>query len=266
LGKIIIDKEILMKRTRIVAGNWKMNKDFEAGLALASEIIPMIESEVQHDLLTILFPPFIHIHALASLSAGKKQFAIGAQDCSAFESGAYTGEVAAAMIKSAGADYVLIGHSERRQLHGETNAFCYEKLKRAFEAGLKPIYCVGELKEQRIAGAFEEVIIDQLSGALQKLTTREMERLVLAYEPVWAIGTGLTASPEQAQEVHAFIRHWLATQFGPDISNRTSILYGGSVNAVNAKELFGMPDIDGGLVGGASLKSRDFTEIAKANH
>jgi triosephosphate isomerase (TIM) len=255
-----------MKRIRIVAGNWKMNKDFEAGMSLASEIIPMIESEVHHDLLTILFPPFVHIHALASLSAGKKAFAIGAQDCSAFEAGAYTGEVAASMIKSAGAEYVLVGHSERRQYHGETELICQEKIKRALEAGLKPIYCIGELKEQRVAGTFEAVIINQLQGALQALSTTEMQQLVLAYEPVWAIGTGLTASPEQAQEVHALIRKWLAGQFGSEIADRTSILYGGSVNASNAQELFGMPDIDGGLVGGASLKSRDFTEIAKANH
>jgi triosephosphate isomerase len=255
-----------MKRTRIVAGNWKMNKDYEAGLSLASEIFPMIESEVQHDLLTILFPPFVHIHALASLSAGKKAFAIGAQDCSAYVSGAFTGELGASMIKSAGADYVLVGHSERRQYHGETDTLCYEKIKRALEAGLRPIYCIGELKEQRVAGIFEEVIVAQLEGALAKLTATEMAQLVLAYEPVWAIGTGLTASPEQAQEVHALIRSWLAKQFDIETAQMTSILYGGSVNAANAKELFGMPDIDGGLVGGASLKSRDFTEIAKANH
>lgn len=255
-----------MKRTRIVAGNWKMNKDYEAGLSLASEIFPMIESEVQHDLLTILFPPFVHIHALASLSAGKKAFAIGAQDCSAYVSGAFTGELAASMIKSAGADYVLVGHSERRQYHGETDSLCYEKIKRAIEAGLRPIYCIGELKEQRVAGIFEEVIVAQLEGALAKLTATEMAQLVLAYEPVWAIGTGLTASPEQAQEVHALIRSWIAKQFDIETAQMTSILYGGSVNAANAKELFGMPDIDGGLVGGASLKSRDFTEIAKANH
>lgn len=255
-----------MKRTRIVAGNWKMNKDFEAGLSLASEIIPMIESEVQHDVLTILIPPFVHIHALASLSAGKKAFAIGAQDCSAYEAGAYTGEVAASMLKSAGAEYVLIGHSERRQYHHETEALCYEKIKRALAAGLKPIYCIGELKEQRVAGSFEAIILDQLKGALAALSIDEMRQIVLAYEPVWAIGTGLTASPEQAQEVHALIRNWLSSQFGVALANGTTILYGGSVNASNAHELFGMPDIDGGLVGGASLKSRDFTEIAKANH
>jgi triosephosphate isomerase len=170
------------------------------------------------------------------------------------------------MIKSAGADYVLVGHSERRQYHGETDTLCYEKIKRALEAGLRPIYCIGELKEQRVAGIFEEVIVAQLEGALAKLTATEMAQLVLAYEPVWAIGTGLTASPEQAQEVHAIIRSWLAKQFDIETAQMTSILYGGSVNAANAKELFGMPDIDGGLVGGASLKSRDFTEIAKANH
>lgn len=255
-----------MKRNRIVAGNWKMNKDFEAGLTLASEIIPMVESEASGEVLTILIPPFIHVHAIAALVQGKSgRFAVGAQDCSKHASGAYTGEVAASMLQSAGASYVLVGHSERRQYHGESNADCAIKIKQALAAGLKPIYCVGEVEEERRKEIFEEVIRTQLQGGLSALTEQEMQSVVIAYEPVWAIGTGLTASPEQAQEVHAIIRGWLRNHFSAQIANLTSILYGGSVNAGNAAHLFAMEDIDGGLVGGASLKSRDFTEIVKAN-
>jgi triosephosphate isomerase len=255
-----------MKRRRIVAGNWKMNKDFESGLSLAAEIIPMVVDELQHEVETIIIPPFIHLHAIASLAAPHKHIAVGGQDCSRHTPGAYTGEVAAEMLKSAGADYVLVGHSERRQYHDETNAICLEKIERALEAGLHPIYCIGELKEERVEERYEAVIQDQLAGALLGLSSGQMKQLIIAYEPVWAIGTGLTASPEQAQAVHQLIRAWLAAHFGADMAAQMPILYGGSVNAANAQELFGMPDIDGGLVGGASLKSRDFTEIVKANH
>lgn len=255
-----------MKRKKIVAGNWKMNKDFEAGLSLASEIIPMVESEASQEVITVLFPPFLHLHAIASLTAHKNSIFVGGQDCSAFTEGAYTGEVSAAMLKSAGASHVLVGHSERRQYHAETNELCAQKINRALEAGLLAVYCVGETKDERLANAYEEVIEKQLKGGLSHLSDEQMSNVVIAYEPVWAIGTGLTASPEQAQEVHAIIRGWLRTNFSAQVANQTSILYGGSVNAGNAASLFGMEDIDGGLVGGASLKSRDFTEIVKANH
>lgn len=254
-----------MKRRRIVAGNWKMNKEFESGLILASEIIPMVADELQEEVETIIIPPFIHLHAISSLTDQHKHITTGAQDCSAQASGAFTGEVSAEMLKSAGADYVLIGHSERRQYHGESDELCLEKINRALAANLQPIYCVGELKEERLEERYEAVIQNQLAGALKSLSSAQMAKLIIAYEPVWAIGTGLTASPEQAQAVHQFIRKWLAEQFDETIAAQTPILYGGSVNATNAKELFGMPDIDGGLVGGASLKSRDFTEIVKAN-
>ncbi len=254
-----------MKRQKIVAGNWKMNKDFEAGLSLASEIIPMVESEAPQDVLTIIFPPYVHLHAIASLCASKHGVFTGGQDCSAFVEGAYTGEVSASMLKSAGASYVLVGHSERRQYHAESNEQCAQKIDRALEAGLIPVYCVGETKDERLANAYEEVIEAQLKGGIAHLNETQMSSVVIAYEPVWAIGTGLTASPEQAQEVHAFIRGWLRNHFSAVVANHTSILYGGSVNAGNAALLFGMEDIDGGLVGGASLKSRDFTEIVKAN-
>lgn len=255
-----------MKRKKIVAGNWKMNKDFEAGLSLASEIIPMVESEASHEVITILFPPFVHLHAVASLTASKHSIFAGGQDCSAHAEGAFTGEVSASMLKSAGADYVLVGHSERRQYHAESNELCAQKINRALEAGLSPVYCIGETKDERMANAYAEVIERQLQGGLSHLNEAQMASVIIAYEPVWAIGTGLTASPEQAQEVHAIIRGWLLNHFSAQVANQTSILYGGSVNAGNSASLFGMEDIDGGLVGGASLKSRDFTEIVKANH
>lgn len=255
-----------MKRQRIVAGNWKMNKDFGEGLSLASEIIPMVESEASHEVITILFPPYLHLHAIASLTASRQSIFTGGQDCSAHAEGAYTGEVSAAMLKSAGANYVLIGHSERRQYHAETNEQCAQKINRALDAGLRPVYCVGETKDERLANSYEEVIESQLQGGLAHLNEAQMANIIVAYEPVWAIGTGLTASPEQAQEVHAIIRGWLRNHFSAEVANQTTILYGGSVNPGNAASLFGMEDIDGGLVGGASLKSRDFTEIVKANH
>lgn len=248
-----------------MAGNWKMNKDFESGLILASEIIPMVADELQHEVETIIIPPFIHLHAISRLTDQFKHIATGAQDCSSQASGAYTGGISAEMVKSTGADYVLVGHSERRQYQGETNELCFEKIQRSLSADLQPIYCIGESKVERVEERYEAVIQNQLAGALHALVPAQMNKVIIAYEPVWAIGTGLTASPEQAQAVHQFIRNWLAAHFGAAIAEQTPILYGGSVNAANAKELFGMPDIDGGLVGGASLKSRDFTEIVKAN-
>lgn len=254
-----------MSRAKIVAGNWKMNKDFGEGLSLASEIIPMVESEAPVGVQTILFPPFVHLHAIASLVKGKSHMYLGGQDCSMHPSGAYTGEVSASMLKSAGATHVLVGHSERRQYHGETSAQGALKIAQALAAGLTAVYCVGETKEERIRGNFEEVIAQQLKEGLSALNDAQMAQVVIAYEPVWAIGTGLTASPEQAQEVHAMIRGWLRNHFSAHTANHTAILYGGSVNAGNSTALFAMEDIDGGLVGGASLKSRDFTDIVKAN-
>lgn len=254
-----------MSRAKIVAGNWKMNKDYEEGLSLASEIIPMVESEASTGVHAILFPPFVHLHAIASLVKGKNHIYVGGQDCSMHTSGAYTGEVSASMLRSAGASHVLVGHSERRQYYGESSADGALKIAQALAAGLIPVYCVGETKDERLGGQYEEIIARQLQEGLSALSEAQMAHVVIAYEPVWAIGTGLTASPEQAQEVHAMIRGWLRNHFSAQVANHTSILYGGSVNAVNASALFAMEDIDGGLVGGASLKSRDFTDIVKAN-
>jgi triosephosphate isomerase len=253
-----------MKRKKLIAGNWKMNKSFDEGLSLCSEIVNMVADEVHSQVEVALIPPFIHLHAVAQLVKGQKQIAVGAQNCHAAVSGAFTGEVSAEMIASAGATYVLVGHSERRQYFGEDATVLIDKMKAAFRAGLQPIYCVGESKTEREANQYFQVIENQLTDVLAQFSEAEMRQTVLAYEPVWAIGTGLTASPEQAQEVHQFIRQVIARLFNQQLADSLTIQYGGSVNAANAAELFAKPDIDGGLVGGASLKSRDFVEIVKA--
>ncbi len=253
-----------MKRKKIIAGNWKMNKNFEDGLSLCSEIVNMVADEVRGDVEVILIPPFVQIHAISQLLKGKAHMATGAQNCHQAASGAFTGEISAPMLASSGAQYVIVGHSERRQYFGETEGVLFEKMQAVLANGMRPIYCVGELKEEREAGKHFEVIGRQLKEALKGLNADQMKHTVIAYEPVWAIGTGLTASPEQAQEVHLFIRNILADLFGHEIAQNTTIQYGGSVNPANAAELFAKADIDGGLVGGASLKSRDFVEIVKA--
>lgn len=241
-----------------------MNKNFEDGLSLCSEIVNMVADEVRGDVEVVVIPPFVHIHAVSQLLKAKPHMAVGAQNCHQAVSGAFTGEISASLLASAGTQYVIIGHSERRQFFGETEVLLLEKLKAVLHAGMIPIYCVGELKEEREAAKHFQVIGRQIKDALQGLSPDEMIKTVVAYEPVWAIGTGLTASPDQAQEVHVFIRQTLVELFGAEIAEMTTIQYGGSVNPANAAELFAKPDIDGGLVGGASLKSRDFVEIVKA--
>lgn len=250
-------------RKKIVAGNWKMNKSFEEGLALASEIVNFYKDEVHSDVEAVLIPPFIHLVSVGRL-LDHPHVQLGAQNCHQEVSGAYTGEVSAAMLTSAGAQYVILGHSERRQYFGEEEGLLAKKIRTALAAGLKPIYCVGETKEEREDNSHFDVIESQVEGALSVFSAEELKTLVIAYEPVWAIGTGLTASPEQAQEVHAFIRNLLEKRFGASFSQLVPILYGGSVNPTNAAELFSKRDIDGGLVGGASLKSRDFINIIQS--
>ncbi len=253
-----------MNRPKIIAGNWKMNKSFEEGMSLCSEVTNMLIDEVQGDVKVILVPPFLHIHALSQLAKTSNRIAIGGQNCHHKQAGAFTGEVSASMLKSAGADYVLIGHSERREYFGEKEDVLADKIRRALESGLTPIYCVGELKAERENGDYYEVIRKQLKGVLAEFSEQEVSQMFIAYEPVWAIGTGLTATPEQAQEIHSFIRIEIENLFSSECSQLLPILYGGSVNADNAASLFSMPDIDGGLVGGASLKSRDFVNIIKS--
>jgi triosephosphate isomerase (EC 5.3.1.1) len=211
----------------------------------------------------VLGTPFIHITE-AVKSVNKKLVGIAAQNCADKASGAYTGEVSAAMIQSTGAEYVILGHSERRSYYGETDAILKEKTDLALANGLIPIFCIGEVLEEREAGKHFEVVKKQIENALFHLSSADFGKIVLAYEPVWAIGTGKTASSEQAQEIHAFIRKTVATKYGQAVADSTSILYGGSCKASNAKELFAQPDVDGGLIGGASLKADDFYGIIEA--
>lgn len=248
-------------RKNIVAGNWKMNMDYEQGVSLFSEIVNMVKDEVRGNQEVVVCSPFIHLPALAKLSAPVANVAIGAQNIHQAESGAFTGEISASQVKSTGASYVILGHSERRAYFGETDELLAEKVDAALKHDLKPIFCIGETKEERESGSFFNIIKTQLSKGLFHLSSEAFKSVVLAYEPVWAIGTGLTASPEQAQEVHAFIRKTIAEKYGETIADDTTILYGGSANPSNAQSLFSQPDIDGGLIGGASLKSRDFLQI-----
>ncbi|MFD2970064.1 triose-phosphate isomerase [Sphingobacterium bambusae] len=250
-------------RKNIVAGNWKMNLDYEKGLSLFSEIVNMVKDEVVGNQEVIVCSPAIHLYSIGKLASPVANVSVGAQNIHQAESGAYTGEISATQVKSTGADYVILGHSERRAYFGETDALLAEKTDAALKHGLSPIFCIGETKEEREGGNFFEVIKTQLEGGVFHLSATEFEKVVLAYEPVWAIGTGLTASPEQAQEVHAFIRETVAAKYGAEIADNTTILYGGSANPGNAKDLFLQKDIDGGLIGGASLKSRDFLDIVK---
>lgn len=250
-------------RKNIVAGNWKMNLGYEEGLSLFSEIVNMVKDEVIGNQEVVVCSPFIHLSSIAKLGASVSNVHIGAQNIHQAESGAYTGEISAGHVKSVGAAYVILGHSERRAYFGETDALLAEKVNVALKHSLKPIFCIGETKEERESGRFFDVIKTQLEAGVFHLSPEEFANIVLAYEPVWAIGTGLTASPEQAQEVHAFIRETIAQQYGSTIADNTTILYGGSANPSNAATLFAQKDIDGGLIGGASLKSRDFLEIVK---
>lgn len=251
-------------RKKIVAGNWKMNQGLQQGLWLTSEIINMIKDEVSTPVLTVIIPPFIHLNSIRQLLSGSKNIYLGAQNCSEHKSGAYTGEISANMLKTVGVQFILVGHSERRAYQKETEEILSEKILRCIEEDLTPIYCVGETLEQREAGDYKSVIKQQLVGALSGLNADQMMQVVIAYEPVWAIGTGKTASPEQAQEVHAFARGVVNDLFGNEVAEFIPILYGGSVNNANADKLFEQADIDGGLVGGASLKSREFVNIIKA--
>jgi triosephosphate isomerase len=253
-----------MSRKKIVAGNWKMNKTFTEGLELISEAMPMIKDELHKKVTVLFFPPFIHLASIHKLIQHEQGFSVGAQNVHQKTSGAYTGEVSADMLRSVGATHVLIGHSERRQYFNETAELLKEKVDTALAAGLHIVFCFGELLQEREASKHFEVVKQQLHDSLFHLTADQFDKIILAYEPVWAIGTGLTASPEQAQEMHAYIRSLLQTQYGQAIADATSILYGGSCNAANAAQLFSQADIDGGLIGGASLKSRDFCTIVTA--
>ncbi len=252
-------------RKRIVAGNWKMNLTHYEGVSLFSEIVHMAKDELRDSTELIVCVPFIHLHSLVQLAKANPRLAVGAQNIYHENAGAFTGEISAAQVASTGAEYVIIGHSERRMYFQEDGFQLAKKIDIALEAGLKVIFCIGESLDERESGDFLALLSAQLEEGIGHLSAEQLERVVLAYEPVWAIGTGRTASPEQAQEVHAHLREKLARMFHQEAAQATSILYGGSCNRENAAALFAQKDIDGGLIGGASLKSRDFVEIAKIN-
>lgn len=240
-----------------------MNMDYNEGLSLFSEVINMVKDEVTGSQQAVVCSPFIHLHSLTHLAKGYTKVAVGAQNAHQAESGAYTGEISAKMINSVGAEYVILGHSERRQYFGEDNALLAKKTDTVLANGLKPIFCIGETLDERNAGQHFDIIKNQLVEGVFHLDTAQFGKLVIAYEPVWAIGTGVTASSAQAQEIHAFIRQEIVAKYGQAVADGITILYGGSCNPKNAPELFAQPDIDGGLIGGASLKSRDFVDIVK---
>lgn len=251
-------------RQKIVAGNWKMNKTLQEANALTAEVMGITDDEVHGDVKIILCVPFPFLLPIKNQVGNHSRISIGAQNCNEHQAGAYTGEVSASMLKSAGIPYVIIGHSERRQYYNEDDKTLAQKIDAAFANGLTPIFCCGEPLVVREDNKQNEWVTDQLEQSLFNLPAEAIKKTVIAYEPIWAIGTGKTASSQQAQDMHAVIRTQLASKYGKEVADNISILYGGSVNAANAKELFSCPDVDGGLVGGASLKSREFVEIAKS--
>ncbi|UXE65887.1 MAG: triose-phosphate isomerase [Chryseotalea sp. WA131a] len=250
-------------RKKIVAGNWKMNKTLEEAKILTAELMGMVADEVKSNTEVIICTPFPYLISVKN-QLGNSNIKVGAQNCSEHDSGAYTGEVSAAMIKSIDVPYVIVGHSERRQYFGETNKMLAVKVDKALANSLTPIFCCGEPLEIREKGEHETLVKQQVEESLFHLSTDVLQKVVIAYEPVWAIGTGKTATSQQAQDMHLVIRKHLASKYGQSVADSISILYGGSVKADNAKELFACADVDGGLVGGASLKSREFVEIVKA--
>ena len=249
-------------RKNIVAGNWKMNMTLQEGIALAKELNETLTAE-KPNCGVVICTPFIHLASIAQF-LNQDIIGLGAENCADKEKGAYTGEVSAAMVKSTGAQYVILGHSERRGYYNETPEILKEKVLLALANGLKVIFCIGESLEEREADKQNEVVKAELEGSVFNLTAEEFKNIVIAYEPIWAIGTGKTASAEQAEAIHAYIRSVIAEKYGKEIADDTTILYGGSCKASNAKELFSKPDIDGGLIGGASLKAADFKGIIDA--
>ena len=245
---------------KIVAGNWKLNTLLKDGMELA-EAVERLAKEKTSDALVIIAPPYTHLSRISDLIENVK---LSSQNCASESSGAYTGEVSPEMLVSTGVEYAIIGHSERRSYYNEGNELLNKKTKLALNTGLKPIFCIGELLEEREAEKHFDVIREQLEVGLKGLSAEEMSQVIIAYEPVWAIGTGVVASPAQAQEMHKFIRDLLVELFDGQIADNMSILYGGSCKPSNAAELFANPDVDGGLIGGAALKAEDFLAIVNA--
>ena len=248
---------------KIVAGNWKMNKTVNEGVQLVEELKNELSKVDANDVTVVVSPPYVNLSE-AVKSAEGSSVNISAQNVHQEESGAYTGEISAQMLKSVGVGYVIIGHSERREYFGENATDVAKKVDAVIAQGLTPIYCCGEVKEERESGNQNQIVGGQIESELYHLSPEDFGKVVVAYEPVWAIGTGLTASPDQAQDMHAFIREFVSKKYGQEIANETSILYGGSCKPSNAAEIFGKKDVDGGLIGGASLKAEDFVGIITA--
>ena len=249
-------------RKNIVAGNWKMNTTVPEGVALAKEVTDALAATTPNCDVVICVP-FTHLCPVAAV-IDQTRLGLGAENCADHKSGAYTGEVSAPMVASTTAKYVILGHSERRQYYGETAETLREKVALALENGLTPIFCIGEVLSEREDGSFNDVVRRQVEEGLFNLSAEDFGKIILAYEPVWAIGTGKTATPDQAEDMHAWIRSVIAGKYGAEVAENTSILYGGSCKPSNAAELFAKPDIDGGLIGGASLKCADFMGIVNA--
>lgn len=248
-------------RKNVVAGNWKMNTTLDEGVELANQINTLLKGkEVNCDV--VICVPFTHLTSVNAVIE-PELVKLGAENCSEHEKGAYTGEVSAAMVKSTGATHVILGHSERRQYFGENNEQLLAKTKLALANGLTPIFCVGEVLEERENGSYNDVVKGQVE-ALFELSPEDFGKIIIAYEPVWAIGTGKTATAEQAQDMHAHIRKVIEDKYGKEVADNTSILYGGSCKPTNAKELFAKPDVDGGLIGGAALNAESFLGIIEA--
>ncbi len=247
-------------RKNIVAGNWKMNLDFEKAEELMDELAELLDENKPENCEVVICPPYLYLE-LAVDYTQEANFESGAQNVSQFDDGAYTGEISAAMLKKLEVKYAIIGHSERRKYFGEDDATLLEKVNKALEYGRKPIFCCGEVLEERESESHFEVVKSQLKNTILSLEEKDFANIVIAYEPVWAIGTGKTASPEQAQEMHAFIRSLIVEAYNNEVAENTTILYGGSCKPSNAKELFANKDVDGGLIGGASLKAKDFAAI-----
>jgi triosephosphate isomerase (TIM) len=253
-----------MSRINTVAGNWKMNLLLEEAYTLTSEIEKMVKNELDFNNRTIICPPLIYLNPLKGMISPESPLKIGSQNCYFKDSGAFTGEISPKMLANMGIEYAIVGHSERRTLMGEDNEMVKQKLDAILENKMIPIFCCGESLEVREGGKYLDYISEQILHSLFHLSDDVFKDVIIAYEPIWAIGTGRTASPEQAQEVHAHIRSFISKKMNSSVSENVTILYGGSCNPENASDLFSCQDVDGGLIGGASLKSRAFIDIAKS--
>jgi triosephosphate isomerase len=250
-------------RKKVVAGNWKCNTTLQEGVELAKAVDKIVAETGAKDVVVVLGTPFTHLTSVVNC-IDVNRIGVAAQNCAAEAKGAYTGEVSASMVKSTGANYVILGHSERREYYGETSETLNKKVALALANGLTPIYCCGEALNIRNAGTQNQYVINQLDETVFQLSADDFKKIIIAYEPIWAIGTGVTATTEQAQEMHKALRESIAAKFGNEIADETSLLYGGSCNPKNANELFANPDVDGGLIGGASMKAEDFIQIINA--